>query len=139
MAGKEKKYSLFNMGEFAALGGNGEEGAKGRVMLGETLGMTGCEISANSMPAGQFSTIMHSHKQNEEVYVIVGGKGTFHVDGDEFAIQEGSVVRVAPEGKRAIKAGDETLIYLCVQAKAGSLSQATMEDGVLNDEKASWM
>ncbi len=139
MAAKEKRYSLFNMGTFAALGGKEIDGAKGRVMLGAALGATGCEISVNSTPAGGFAPFVHSHKQNEEVYIIVSGKGMFYVDGEEFPVQEGSMIRVAPEGKRAIKAGDETLVHICIQAKKGSLTQATMEDGVIIEEKASWM
>ncbi len=138
-AKKEKAYSLYNMGTFAALGEKEVDGGKGRVMLGAALGLTGCEISVNSTPPGGFAPFVHSHKLNEEAYIIVSGKGVFHVDGEEFAIQEGSVIRVAPEGKRAMKAGDETLVYICIQAQKGSLTQATMEDGIINDEKASWM
>lgn len=139
MASKEQNYSVFNLGAFALLGAKEIDGVKGRVMLGATLGLTGCEISVNNVPAGKFTPFVHSHKMNEEVYIVVGGKGMYYVDGEEFAIQEGCVIRVAPEGKRAIKAGDEPLIYICIQAQRGSLTQATMEDGVINEEKASWM
>lgn len=139
MVSKEKMYSLYNMGTYAALGGKESDGGKGRIMLGAALGLTGCEVSVNSTPAGGFTPFVHSHKLNEEVYIVVSGNGMFHVDGEEFAIQEGSMIRVAPEGKRAIKAGDAPLVYICIQAQKGSLTQATAEDGVLNDEKASWM
>lgn len=139
MATRESRYSVFNMGTFAALGEKESAGTKGRIMLGAALGLTGCEISVNSTPPGKFIPFVHSHKLNEEVYIIVGGKGVFHVDGKEFAIREGDVIRVAPEGKRAIRAGDETLIYICIQAQRGSLTQATMDDGIINEEKASWM
>lgn len=61
------------------------------------------------------------------------------MDGDEFPVQEGSVVRVSPAGERALCAGDETLVYICIQAQAGSLTQATNEDGVVCESKASWM
>lgn len=135
----EKMYSVYNMGTFASLGEKEVDGAKGRIMLGAALGLTGCEISVNSTPAGKFAPFVHSHKLNEETYIIVSGNGVFHVDGDEFAVQEGSVIRVAPEGKRAVKAGDQTLIYICIQAQKDSLTQATMEDGIINEEKTSWM
>ena len=139
MASNGKNYSVSDMGSFASLGDKEIDGGKGRAMLGAALGLTGCEVSLNSTPAGKFAPFVHSHKQNEEVYIIVKGKGTFHVDGEEFPIQEGSAIRVAPDGKRAIKAGDETLVYICIQAKKDSLTQATMEDGIINEEKASWM
>jgi hypothetical protein len=63
----------------------------------------------------------------------------FYVDGDEFPIQEGSLIRVAPEGERGWKAGDEDLYFICIQAEAGSLTQATLEDGKRMESKASWM
>lgn len=52
------------------------------------------------------------------------------MDGDEFPIQEGSLIRVAPAGERAFKAGSEDMYFICIQAEEGSLSQATLEDGV---------
>jgi quercetin dioxygenase-like cupin family protein len=62
----------------------------------------------------------------------------YMVDGEEFPIQEGSVIRVSPEGERAIKA-DTDMIHICIQAQKGSLTQATRDDGVLSESKASWM
>ena len=134
-----KNYAVSTLGTYATLGEKEADGAKGRVMLGKALGLTASEISVNSAPAGTFMPFVHSHKQNEEVYIIVSGNGVFHVDGEEFPIQEGSVIRVDPNGKRAIKAGNETLVYICMQGKSDSLMQASMDDGIINEEKASWM
>lgn len=138
MATDKKNYSLTNAGNLADLAGKEIDGMKGRFMLGKALGLTGCEVSINSTPAGGFTPFVHSHKQNEEVYIIVGGTGVFYIDGEEFAVREGSMIRVAPEGHRAIKAVDP-LVYICIQANKGSLVQATREDGIINEEKASWM
>ena len=138
MSSKEKNYSLFNMGNFSELGNKEINGAKGRITLADNLGLTGCEVSINSKQAGEFTPFVHTHKMNEEVYIILSGKGMFYVDGEEFSIREGSMIRVAPQGGRAIKA-DEAMLFICIQANKGSLVQATMEDGVLNEEKASWM
>lgn len=138
MSTSEKNYSVFTMGSFAELGDKEYDGAKGRLMLGKALGLTGCEVSVNSRKAGEFTPFVHSHKMNEEVYIIVSGRGMFSVDGEEFPIQEGSVIRVAPRGARAIKA-IEPLIFICIQANSGSLTQATHEDGVICEEKTSWM
>lgn len=123
-----------NIGTFA-----GDLAAKGRIMAGSELGLSGCEISLNFTKAGEFTPFVHSHKLNEEVYIVISGKGKLSVDGEEFAIREGSIIRIAPAGERAIKAESDDLVYLCVQAQAGSLTQATMEDGIINESKASWM
>ncbi len=138
MATNGKNYSMVEMGSLADLMNTETNGMKGRFMLGEALALTGSEVSINSTPAGKFTPFVHSHKLNEEVYIIVKGKGKFYVDGEEFPIREGSMIRVAPKGARAIKA-DEDLIHICIQATQGSLKQATMQDGVILEEKASWM
>ncbi len=133
-----KNYSLVDVGNLTELAGKEIDGMKGRFMLGKALGLTGCEVSMNSCPPGAFAPFVHSHKMNEEVYIIVKGKGVFYVDGEEFPVREGSMIRVAPAGMRAIKA-DDALVYICIQANKGSLVQATMEDGIVSKEKASWM
>ena len=63
----------------------------------------------------------------------------FYADGEEFGVQEGSLIRVEPEAERAIAAGDQGMTYICIQAAKDSLKQYTMTDGKLSDSKASWM
>ena len=46
-----------------------------RVELHDKLGLTGAEISINTLPAGECVPFIHSHKQNEEVYYILSGSG----------------------------------------------------------------
>lgn len=128
-----KNYSVMEIGTLKE-----DLAKKERVMVGETLGLTGAELSLNYAAAGKFAPFVHSHKLNEEIYVILSGKGLFMVDGEEFAVQEGSIIRVAPKGERAIKA-DQDMAYLCIQVQEGSLTQATMDDGVITESKASWM
>jgi len=110
-----------------------------RETLHDSLALTGAEISVNQMPPGASIPFVHSHKQNEEIYLIVRGKGFFQVDDEEFEVAEGSAVRIDPAGKRAIKAApDEGLTYICVQATCGSLIQFTQSDGVVHEEKPVW-
>lgn len=130
----EKNYAVMNIGTF-----EGDLAKKGRVMAKDELSLTGSEISFNYMPAGKYTPFVHSHKLNEEVYIVVSGSGRFMVDNDEFDIKAGSVIRVAPTGERAIKAGNEDLVYICIQAQANSLTQATHDDGIISEAKASWM
>ena len=68
------------------------------------------------------------------------GKGRFHVDGDEFEVAEGSVIRVDPAGQRCITADTQTPIrYVCIQTEARSLVQFTEQDGVILENKPSWL
>lgn len=102
-----------------------------RVELHDTLGLTGAEISVNFMPAGAGVPFVHSHKQNEEIYIILEGKGCMEIDGEKVALEANDFLRVAPEAKRQLFAAENSsLKYLCVQVKSGSLEAYTANDGV---------
>ncbi len=139
MTTKAKNYSAEHIGPFEELLNKDFMGFHGKYFIGKELGLTGCEVSLNRLPAGKFMPFLHKHQKNEELYIVLRGNGMFYVDGDEFPIQEGSLIRVAPEGERGWQAGDEDLYFICIQAEAGSLTQATLEDGKRLEGKASWM
>ena len=118
----------------------GDIQARGRVTLHNELSLTGSEISINELPPGVSVSFVHSHKRNEEVYIVVKGKGRFYVDGDEFEVAEGSVIRVDPAGQRCITADSHSPIrYICVQTEAKSLVQFTEGDGVILETKPTWL
>lgn len=132
-------FRAIHTGPFESLRKRASLNARGKYLFGVDLRLTGCEVSLNRLPAGKWMPFVHAHKQNEEVYIVIRGSGTFHVDGNEFPIGEGSAIRVDPSGERAWKAGDEDLYFICVQAREGSLEQSTLEDGTICESKASWM
>lgn len=134
-----KNFASLNTGPLASLLDRDFRGVRGKYFVGEELGLTGCEVSLNRFPAGTSTPFVHAHKKNEELYIIIGGNGIFFVDGEEFPVQEGSLVRVAPAGERAWKAGNEDLYFICIQAQEGSLTQATLQDGMRLQTRASWM
>lgn len=104
--------------------------AKGKLFLNEALGLTGMEASLNSLPAGAAVPFFHRHREHEELYLILSGKGEFQVDGELYAVEEGSALRIAPEGVRSWRnVGDEPMIYIVVQATHGSLTQKGIADG----------
>jgi mannose-6-phosphate isomerase-like protein (cupin superfamily) len=134
-----QNFTAMDLGPFANLLERDYNGLAGKFFAGRDLGLTGCEVSLNRVPAGKAMPFVHAHKQNEELYIFTGGQGTFFIDGEEFPVREGSLVRVAPAGERSFRAGGEDLYFICIQAKAGSLTQATREDGIRLATKASWM
>jgi mannose-6-phosphate isomerase-like protein (cupin superfamily) len=139
MTEQKSNFSVAHTGPLEDLLKREFMGFHGKYFIGKDLGLTGCEVSLNRLPAGNGMPFVHSHKKNEELYIVLKGSGIFYMDGEEFPVQEGSLIRVAPDGERAWKAGDEDLYFICIQAEAGSLSQATLEDGVRTASKASWM
>ena len=114
----------------------------GRTELHELLSLTGTEVSINNLPAGVIIPFVHAHTNNEELYIVLSGKGSFFVDGEEFLISEGDCLRVDPKGERCLKAADDSALrYLCIQSRAGSLQGYTMSDGIISEEfkKPSWL
>ena len=93
-------------------------GNEGRVELHDTLSLTGAEISINDLPAGANVPFVHSHKNNEEVYGILSGKGKVVIDGEEIALTAGDWVRIAPVAKRQFFAAeDEGISFVCIQGR----------------------
>lgn len=90
----------------------------GKQFLKDTVGTTGCEISFGTIEPGQAAPFFHSHKQNEEIYIILSGAGDFQVNDTAFPIAEGSIVRVATACNRSIRCtSTEKMLYICIQAK----------------------
>lgn len=103
-----------------------------RVELHDRIGLTGAEISVNVLPAGASVPFVHSHKQNEEIYIILEGRGSMTVDGESVELSANDYLRVSPAGKRQIFAAkDSGIKYVCIQVKAGSLENYTGADGVI--------
>ena len=94
-------------------------GNEGRVELHEALGLTGAEVSINQLPAGAGVPFVHSHKQNEEIYGILSGKGSVVLDGETVQLTAGDWLKVAPAAKRQFSAaGDSGMTFVCIQVKA---------------------
>ena len=114
---------------------------QGKVFVGQSIGATGSEMSFQTLVPGQDSGFLHTHKPHEELYIILKGEGQYQVDGEIFNVSEGSIIRVSPDGKRALKnVGSENLTMLCIQYKANSFTDADspMTDGVILQEELKW-
>ena len=111
----------------------------GKVFTGGALKATGMEMSLQTMCPGQASPFLHAHKRHEELYMIISGEGEFRVDDSLFAVAEGSLVRVAPAGRRALRnTGATDMVVMCIQYKADSFGEGDtpMGDGVILDGEA---
>lgn len=111
----------------------------GKVFGGAALGATGGEFSFQVFQPGTESGFLHTHKNHEELYFFLSGKGEFQVDGEVFPIAEGSVVRVNPAGKRSVRNNGTTpLVMLCVQYRGNTFSSEDAADGVILNEEVKW-
>ena len=113
----------------------------GKVFVGQALQATGSELSFQVLVPNQDSGFLHTHKTHEELYFILKGEGEYQVDGEVFPVSEGSIVRVAPAGKRALKnTGEGEMLMLCIQYKANSfgVDDSPAGDGVILGDKLTW-
>ena len=108
-------------------------GNEGRVELHEKLSLTGAEISINQLPAGASVPFVHSHKNNEEIYGILSGKGKAVIDDETIELTAGDWLRISPAAKRQFFASQESdITYVCIQVKENSLGGFTADDAVLH-------
>ena len=103
-----------------------------RTELHDQLGLTGAEVSINNLPAGACVPFVHAHKQNEELYAVLSGKGQAIIDGETVELKAGDWVRIAPAAKRQFFAAEDSAIsFICIQTKQNSLEGYTMTDAVV--------
>ncbi len=107
-------------------------GNEPRTELHETLGLTGAELSINKLPAGAGVPFVHAHKENEEIYGVLEGRGIAVIDDEEIELTTGTWLRVSPAAKRQFSAdADEGIVYVCIQTKQGSLGAFTADDAIM--------
>ena len=107
-------------------------GNEDRTELHETLSLTGAEVSINTLPAGASVPFVHSHKNNEEIYGVITGKGTVIIDGDTVKITAGDWLKISPAAKHQFfAASDSSITYICIQVKENSLDGFTADDAII--------
>ena len=58
----------------------------GKVFGGQATGATGGEFSFQVFAPGQETGFLHTHKNHEELYFFLRGRGEFQVDGEIFRL-----------------------------------------------------
>ncbi|MDO4309176.1 MAG: cupin domain-containing protein [Prevotella sp.] len=111
----------------------------GKVFGGAAVGATGGDFSFQVFQPGTETGFLHTHKQHEELYFFLAGKGEFQVDGQILPVGEGSVVRVAPDGRRSVRNnGTGPLVMLCVQYRGATFTADDAADGVILGDRVEW-
>ena len=88
----------------------GLEGRFGRKHLGSRdLGVSHWRYAPNTRNPGA-----HTHREQEEAYVVVAGSGRIRLDDEIRDIRQWDVIRVAPEVVRAFEAGPDGLDLIAV-------------------------
>jgi quercetin dioxygenase-like cupin family protein len=103
-------YAIKNLMEIDDLGGDGREIRFSRKYLdSDQLGVT-----YQRFDPGFTSTDGHSHKVQEEAYVVIEGSGTIKLDDERIDLKPWDVVRVGPSVVRGFDAGPDGLVLIAV-------------------------
>src|ERR1700735_2954808 len=104
------KVNLLEVEDSVAGRVEGLEGRFGRKHLdSRDLGVSLFRYGANLR-----SPMAHSHREQEEAYVVVSGSGRVLLDGEVHELRQWDVLRVAPEVVRAFEAGPDGLDLVAV-------------------------
>ncbi|WP_276356123.1 cupin domain-containing protein [Cohnella caldifontis] len=132
-------FSVVEAGPFSGLLTLSKDPMPGKYFLKDRLGLTGMEVSLNQLPEGGSIPFYHAHRENEELYLFIGGRGQLQVDGRIIDVKEGTAIRVSPEGERALRNnGTGDLYFIVIQVQSGSLRQWVESDGVIIDKPVTW-
>ena len=138
-------YQTYNFGKMSDTGkyAFAPEGTginiPGKLFLGEHINMSSIEVSVNNNAPGKGMNFFHRHKNNEETYIFIAGKGEMLIDGEKVDVTEGSVVTIQPEAKRTWwNTGDSDLIYIVIQAPVNGLKTGGVDDGELLEGTVPW-
>lgn len=86
-----------------------------RVEFHNKLGLTGAEISINTIGAGECVPFIHSNKQNEEINLVTS-----------------DWIGISPVAERQFFAAkDNSISYVCIQVKENSLEGFTANDAII--------
>ena len=106
-------YSHVNLLEVDDSVGDRVEGLQGRFarsrLDSRDLGVSHWRYAANFR-----APFAHSHKEQEEAYIVVAGSGRVRLDDEIRDVRQWDVVRVAPEVVRAFEAGADGLELIAI-------------------------
>ncbi|MEP2279998.1 cupin domain-containing protein [Maribacter sp.] len=112
---------------------------EGKRFVKDELGLTGTEMSFNTMLPNTAISFLHKHKENEEVYIAIKGQGQMILNDVYVDMTEGTVIKVATDTERAIRNNSNDLFsYIVIQAKENSLENSTVSDGYGIEKKPNW-
>jgi gentisate 1,2-dioxygenase len=106
-------FSLRNLKDLEDLGSN-FDGAPGLEFrhASKALGLEQCGLCYQRIPPDYRFPYGHTHKEQEEIYVVVRGSGRMKLDDEIVEVKGWDVVRVPPGTWRGYESGPEGLEIL---------------------------
>jgi quercetin dioxygenase-like cupin family protein len=106
-------FAIVNLKEIEDSTGEQAPGMEGRFarkhLDSEHLGVSYFRYAPNVR-----SPMAHSHREQEEGYVVISGSGRIRLDDEIHELRQWDVVRVSPETVRAFEAGADGLEVIAI-------------------------
>ena len=89
-----------------------------RAMLGGSLGLTKLGVNVTAVKPGKAAYPFHSHRANDELFLILAGRGELRLGGQRLAVKEGDLIGCpagdASTAHQLVNTGQAELRYLAV-------------------------
>ena len=99
-----------------------------RDLGGSTVG-----LALETIKPGKRVPFAHTHREQEELYVVVRGSGRAKIDDEIVAVSEWDVIRVGPGTTRNFEAGSNGLELLAFGAPVSVGNDAELKHGWWSD------
>ena len=99
----------------------------------EELSLEKSGVTYLRLAPGERMPFGHTHKEQEEVYVVVGGAGRVKLDDEVVGLERWDAVRIAPETMRNLEAGDDGIELILFGAPNAGPGDAEVEQGWWTD------
>ena len=106
--------------EFEAIFGGGMR----RVRAGLGISSFGIQVIELQPDFSLYPAHDHSHDEQEEVYLVLGGRATLQVGDEEFELEPGVFARVGPGQQRKLVTTAEGARILCLGGMPGKVYEA---------------
>ena len=126
-------YAIVNLFDFDDETRGRFPGMEGRFTR-KALGSRDLGVSHWRYAAGVRAPGSHSHREQEEAYLVVAGSGRVRLDDEVREIGQWDVVRVAPEVVRAFEAGPDGLELIAIGGPKPEGSDGVRSDAPWPDE-----
>jgi len=103
---------------------------------GRRLGSTIVGVSRETLAPGFRVPFGHTHRDQEEVYVVLRGSGRIKIEDEIVELAVGDMVRVAAGAWRCSEAGPDGMQLLAVGAPVAEENDAEIEQGWWADDSA---
>jgi quercetin dioxygenase-like cupin family protein len=106
-------FTITNLMELDDSAGKRSPGVEGRFARAH-LDSDHLGVSYFRYAPGFRSPVAHSHREQEEAYVVTAGSGGVLLDGEVHPLKRWDVLRVSPQTVRAFEAGADGLEFIAI-------------------------